>query len=289
MVTGNRMNMRIMKVAVVTATATFFGCSDDSSSSIPTCDEFPLPQILPSERPVCLSFDPTPVGSVVTRAVQLQNLGQDTLQISDVRLEDDGRGYFALQGVDQTSLTCEESALVGVVYDPQAAGWDSATLVISSNAENFPTLRIFFLALAVPADDPDFDPGPKPPEAVGQDGSETCPTLEVLSAGTWAGRGPYTASGSAELQQSLDRFIIAFGDDFQVSDVPDSAVVLSTRDSLAGGLDANLGDIVVAELADTAGAQAYDVNAPVVTGFDYVWVFSTTMNVEVARAELVAP
>lgn len=148
-------------------------CGDEGEADV--CDDFARPQILPSERPVCLNLDPTPVGQTVTRPVLLQNLGNSELQISDVQLEGNARGYFTLQGVSPEAVICPDAAAAGIVYAPTEPGWDTATLVVSSNAENFPNLRIFFLALAVPADDPDFDPGPKPPEAVGEDGSETCP------------------------------------------------------------------------------------------------------------------
>ncbi len=155
----------------------FTACSDDESSDV--CNQFSAPQILPSERPVCV--DATFVDSVITRPVLLENRGASDLVIDDMMLELQGnaRGHFSLQGIDQTTVSCPEEAAVGIEYAPTQPGWDTATLVIRSNAENFPTLEIFYLALAVPENDPNFVVPPKPPEAVGSDNSETCPDLDV--------------------------------------------------------------------------------------------------------------
>ncbi|MEM7676873.1 MAG: hypothetical protein AAF449_12790 [Myxococcota bacterium] len=163
---------RLLPMAALIGAA-LIACGDEGEADI--CDDFARPQIIPSERPVCLNLDPTTVGQTVTRPVLLQNLGNSELQLADIQLEGNSRGHFTLQGVNPQAVTCPDAAAAGIVYEPTEPGWDTATLVVSSNAENFPNLRIFFLALAVPDDDPSYDPGPKPPEAVGEDGSETCP------------------------------------------------------------------------------------------------------------------
>ena len=174
---GSRRTRRTTMMAFVAVIAVLAACGD-SESSDDVCDEFAQAQILPSERPVCLNYDPTTVGTVVTRPVLLQSRGMMDLIISgepQLRIEGDVRGHFILDGIDLTTVTCPEAAAVGIRYAPTAPGWDTATLFIESNAQNFQSLDIFFLALAVPADDPSYDPGPKPANAVGADGSETCP------------------------------------------------------------------------------------------------------------------
>ena len=154
-------------------------CSSDESTNL--CDEFSAPQILPSERPVCV--DATEVNQSTSRPIQLQSRGSNALIIDEnVVLEGNARGHFRFQtfmdgsttrlGIDRTNVSCPEEAFVGIVYEPTAPGWDFATLVVQSNAQNFNPLRVFYLGLAVPADDPDFDPGPKPEEAEG-----ACPML----------------------------------------------------------------------------------------------------------------
>ncbi len=77
-----------------------------------------------------------------------------------------------------------ESALFQITYSPTEPGWDEAVVVIESNAQNYPALRVSMLARAVPEAGTvdggvsNWDAGPKPPEAVGSDGGETCPDDE---------------------------------------------------------------------------------------------------------------
>ena len=160
------------RVAWLAVLACAAACGDDAGNDV--CSEFSQPQILPSEQPVCLSFDPTIVGDTATRPVLLQNLGGSDLQISEATLDGNERGHFALQGIDVNTVTCPDAAAAGIVYSPTEPGWDDATLIIESNAQNFPTLRIYFLALAIPDNDPDYMPGPKP-EGPDPGGDEPCP------------------------------------------------------------------------------------------------------------------
>ena len=164
--------LRILAVAAVGISS---ACSDEEGD---ICAEFSQPQIIPNEAPACLSDSPTVVGTVATRSIILQSRGSDPLVIetgADTRIEDDDRGHFSLLGImPDSTVVCPETTFAGIEYRPTEPGWDAVNLIVRSNAQNFPTLRIFMLALAVPPNDPDFDPGPKPDEAF-VDGVEACP------------------------------------------------------------------------------------------------------------------
>ena len=140
------------------------------------CGAFDPPQILPVQQPICLSYDPTEVGDTASRGALLQNFGNNDLVISDAMLTGNARSHLRIQGAEvNMPIACPEAAAIGLVYEPSEPGWDTATLVVTSNAQNFPTLNIFLLALAVPENDPNYDPGPKPPEAL-VDG-DACPDM----------------------------------------------------------------------------------------------------------------
>ncbi len=141
----------------------WIGCSEDEEAA---CSEFDLPQVAASAQPICISDDPTPVDTVATRDILIQNLGNADLEITSSSLEGNDRGYFSVEGLQPTTLMCPETVAARIVYAPTQPGWDTATLVVRSNAENFPTLEIFVLGLATPVDDPDFSPT-RPTGAVG--------------------------------------------------------------------------------------------------------------------------
>ena len=92
--------------------------------------------------------------------------------------------------------------------------------------------------------------------------------------------------GTARVRQLANgRFVLDLSADFGVSGVPGPVVVLSTRPDLGTSIEPTLGDVEVAELRASSGAQSYDLgptfNAP------YVWVYCKPFGVEIARAALV--
>jgi hypothetical protein len=136
---------------------------------------FDLPQILAQDSPICLSYEPTTLGETRNYATLLRNDGKQQLVIMSSAITGDERTHFELAGVDPTEVNSFENAHVLLRYKPTAEGWDTALLEVNSNAQNYPSYRIFILALGRPAGAPDtWDPGPKPAEAFNDAGEEAC-------------------------------------------------------------------------------------------------------------------
>lgn len=177
---------RVRRVALVLTLSGAFGavgCSDEGSGT-----EFERPQIVPQSNVLCLSYAPVEVGSTTEHFVQLTNRGREPLLIEGAAVENDLRGSFSVDRVRTVDgVDCSEvrpcaietgsDAVLRYFYAPPEAGWDSADLRVFSNAQNYPRLRLYVLALAFPVgSSPDaYDPGAKPEDAVGADGMETCP------------------------------------------------------------------------------------------------------------------
>jgi hypothetical protein len=151
--------------------------------------EFEEPQIVPQSNVLCLAYEELVAGTRSAHFVQLTNRGRDPLIIRGAVVEEDARGAFTVDrvrtasGVDCTeaqpcSVPSTEDAILRFLYAPPAPGWDTADLRVLSNAQNYPRLRLFVLARARPmgldAGTP-YDAGPRPPNAVGADGTPTCP------------------------------------------------------------------------------------------------------------------
>jgi hypothetical protein len=135
---------------------------------------FELPQILAQDSPLCLSYEPTTLSETRTFSTTLRNDGRQQLVISDVQITNDERGFFMLDGADPREVNTFEHSAVQFRYRPTTEGWDTALLEVTSNAQNYPSYRIFILALGRPAGAPDtWDPGPKPDEAFNS-GTEAC-------------------------------------------------------------------------------------------------------------------
>jgi hypothetical protein len=140
-----------------------------------TGPQYELPQILAQDSPLCLSYEPTTLGETRSFATTLRNDGRQQLVIEDGEIIEDERGYFSLFGIDPKTVNTFEHAAVQIRYEPVEEGWDTALLEIRSNAQNYPTYRIFILALGRPEGAPDtWDPGPKPEEAFASSGEEAC-------------------------------------------------------------------------------------------------------------------
>ena len=150
---------------------------------------FDRPQILPNSNILCLSYLELVSGVRTTHSVLLTNRGREPLLIENARIENDLRGAFSIDrirtadGVDCTENTpCElastEDAFLRFFYEPTSPGWDATDIRVTSNAQNFPNLRIYVLARARPTDlasGTEFDAGPRPASAFGRDGEPTCP------------------------------------------------------------------------------------------------------------------
>lgn len=149
--------------------------------------EFEQPQIVPQSNVLCLSYDEVPAQAQSTHFVQLTNLGRDPLEITGVSVDDDGRGAFAIdqmrnEDLEDCPFPCrvrtDQDVFLRFFYTPPSPGWDHATLRVESNAQNYPSLRLFVLGKARPSDLPaaqPYDAGPKPDAARADDGTEACP------------------------------------------------------------------------------------------------------------------
>lgn len=137
---------------------------------------FELPQIVPEQTPLCLSYMDSVVNQPRTANLQLRNDGRQQLVIEGAQIVNDARSAFTVQGISPMTVESRESAIVQFIYQPPETGWDSAELMIASNAENYPMLRVFILARAVPQslDGGVFDAGDKPMAARGPDGVYAC-------------------------------------------------------------------------------------------------------------------
>ncbi len=120
----------------------------------------------------------------------------------------------------------------------------------------------------------------------GQDDGGANESVE-FSQGTWEGRSGYRASGSVSLWRAPDDSgFVQFGDDFEATSVPGPFVVVSTRDSLSGGVQSNLGDQLLGPLQSIAGSQTYQIPTGAAS-LRYAWVYCQPFTVEVARAALI--
>ena len=165
--------------AFTVASAILLGACSNTSENSGSGTLFENAHITPETTLGCLNYEIIPVGGRAAFAFNLRNDGRAQLRIEDVQLHDDLRGHFSLQGVEPMTAESRESVLIQVGYAPRAAGWDQVRVVVTHNAENFADgFEGVVFARAVP-DGLDagtgWDAGPKPPEATGPDGGETCP------------------------------------------------------------------------------------------------------------------
>lgn len=151
---------------LLVAPALLSACSgnDDATDSGVT---YQLPQILPAINPLCLTSMHVEVGGSVNQPISVQNSGRDPLIIESVEMFEDERNSFTIQGPDISNVSERDFALFQLRYAPAETGWDAAAVRIKSNAENYPILDVYIVALAEPAglDGGAFDPGPRPERA----------------------------------------------------------------------------------------------------------------------------
>ena len=166
------------RVIVAAAAFGWVACSDPSG----TADGgtlFDNPHITPETTLGCLNYEIIPVGGQTLFTFNLRNDGRAQLRVDDVRLQGDIRGHFELRGVVPMVAEARESVLIQVAYAPEVPGWDLVHVVVTHNAENFADgFEGVVFARAIPNGldaGTTWDAGPKPPEARGPDGGETCP------------------------------------------------------------------------------------------------------------------
>jgi hypothetical protein len=128
---------------------------------------FQMPQVFPDINPLCITTMHVEVGKSFNQPILVQNLGRDPLMISGAEMFEDERNHFSIQGPDVMSVPERGFAAFQLRYSPTETGWDAASVRISSNAENYPILDVYVVALAEPAglDGGSFDPGPRPERA----------------------------------------------------------------------------------------------------------------------------
>jgi hypothetical protein len=122
------------------------------------------PQVLPAINPICLTMMRTEVGKTVNQPIQLQNVGKEALVITGSEIIEDPRNHFTYQGPDIMTVETRDFVSFMLRYAPTEAGWDAGALRVTSNAENYPILDIYIVALSEPAglDGGSYDPGPRP-------------------------------------------------------------------------------------------------------------------------------
>ena len=69
--------------------------------------------------------------------LQLRNTGGQTLKIEKVSVKGDQNCAFDWEGPDQKELGADGSAFIRMWYKPTVRDYDSISLIIESNAENF--------------------------------------------------------------------------------------------------------------------------------------------------------
>lgn len=105
-----------------------------------------------------------------------------------------------------------------------------------------------------------------------------------VAAGTFVGRGHY-GQGAAELVDlGNGQFELRFGDDFNVTQVPDPVVYLSSRAALGNAIDPTA-DLYLGPLSLPSGAQSYRIQGDPGER-RYAWVYCRPYRLEVALADM---
>lgn len=88
------------------------------------------------------------VGTRPVETLQLRNGGLEKLEIANVLISGPNTAQFKAE-IDKKSVESLQKAFVQVIYEPTQAGTHTATLEITSNAENTPALKVELSAKAV--------------------------------------------------------------------------------------------------------------------------------------------
>ena len=112
------------------------GCGERDDASDP-------PQISVDVSPVWVG-----VRSIAEEAtpktfdLQIRNIGEQTLEISDVSVRADQHCAFTWEGPDITSVKAHDAAFIRMEYEPTVRGDDAIALTIESNSDTYETLII---------------------------------------------------------------------------------------------------------------------------------------------------
>jgi hypothetical protein len=101
--------------------------------------------------PASLDFGALPIGVSSQKLVNLSNEGSVTLDLTSVTIEGDARAAFALGNVGQLIPGGGRTVVLVTYTAPAPEGPDGASLVIVSNAENSPEVRIPLAARSIRA------------------------------------------------------------------------------------------------------------------------------------------
>lgn len=158
---------RLSAPLLASGLALLSACSGGNEDTPDSGVTYQMPQIFPAINPICLTSMHVAVGGSVNQPISVQNNGRDALVISSVEMFEDERNSFTIQGPDIMTVEERDFALFQLRYAPTETGWDAAAVRIRSNAENYPILDVYIVALAEPAglDGGAFDPGPRPERA----------------------------------------------------------------------------------------------------------------------------
>lgn len=140
---------RAARAAALLLVATLAGACD-------ACDGERFATLVPLITPSAdaLALGPTYVGATDSRAISLRSAGTAPLTLGAVRLE--GDASLALRGSAAGTLQPGDTKALEVTFTPVAPGAFTATLVVESDAENDPELRVAVTAVALaqePCDD----------------------------------------------------------------------------------------------------------------------------------------
>lgn len=165
------MNTRARQLITLLFASALVACGESEDTDA----QYEQPQAW-AQSPMCgLAWNAIEVGQTGAQDLAIRNEGNQTLVIESVEIQDEDKSGFLEAELGTAEAEYKGSALVRVKFTPTEAGWDRALLVIKSNAQNYPTLKIPVLALAYPAggNAASYDPGAKPTRE--GDEKELCP------------------------------------------------------------------------------------------------------------------
>lgn len=118
------------------------GAQTSSAAEAPAC--YVPPQVCPNLQPV--GFCSRLVGAEPQAFnLLLQNLGREELVITGVKVRGDGRCAFTKPQLDPAfgqPIKAADGQIVRFKYQPPRAGEDHVMLEFTTNAENFPVLKV---------------------------------------------------------------------------------------------------------------------------------------------------
>jgi len=139
--------MRNVLCALATLALVATGCGDNGGEDLPD-----KPLIQPDRIELNFGADfgnAVYVDSSVPDTVQLRNGGRQDLVISKVELSGPDADAFTITGDPAGTVESAQTTFVQVTYTPTTSGAHRATLTITSNADNNPTLTITLSPSAV--------------------------------------------------------------------------------------------------------------------------------------------